>query len=128
IARDTPRIIQGQSKDPHRCFQAHASNPPTRMKDDARRYQPFRYHFTLTRLMSTANPALAEKMEALYIAQFKSRGPDGYNVLHGPPSASLAFYVMSRQRAGSTHMPPAVTVQDDDARATLAKPTQQLGI
>ncbi|EFJ53083.1 hypothetical protein VOLCADRAFT_115671 [Volvox carteri f. nagariensis] len=47
-------------------------------------------HFTLTRLMSTANPALADKMEALYIAQFKSRGPDGYNVLHRPPSASPA--------------------------------------
>ncbi|EFJ39940.1 hypothetical protein VOLCADRAFT_100338 [Volvox carteri f. nagariensis] len=68
------------------------------MKDDAHHYQPFRDHFTLTRLMSTANPALAQKMETLYIAQFKARGPSGYNVLHGPPSASPAFYMMSWQR------------------------------
>ncbi|EFJ47665.1 hypothetical protein VOLCADRAFT_91647 [Volvox carteri f. nagariensis] len=39
------------------------------------RFQPFRNHFNLTRLMSTANPALAHKMEAFYIAQFKARGP-----------------------------------------------------
>ncbi|EFJ39315.1 hypothetical protein VOLCADRAFT_101123 [Volvox carteri f. nagariensis] len=91
-----------------------------RMKDDARRYQPFRNHFTLTRLMSTANPALAHKMEAFYIAQFKARGPGGYNVLHGPPSASPAFYAMTQQRAGGAHTPTAVTVQDDDAPATLA--------
>ncbi|EFJ53078.1 hypothetical protein VOLCADRAFT_85989 [Volvox carteri f. nagariensis] len=113
-------VYVGQSRDPQRRFQAHARNPPSRMKDDAHRYQPFRDHFTLTRLMSTANPALAQKMEALYIAQFKARGPGGYNVLHGPPSASPAFYAMSRQRAGSTHTPTAVTVQDDDAPATLA--------
>ncbi|EFJ52721.1 hypothetical protein VOLCADRAFT_85992 [Volvox carteri f. nagariensis] len=113
-------VYVGQSRDPQRRFQAHARNPPSRMKDDARCYQPFRDHFTLTRLMSTANPALAQKMEALYIAQFKARGPGGYNVLHGPPSASPAFYAMSRQRAGSTHTPTAVTVQDDDAPATLA--------
>ncbi|EFJ50691.1 hypothetical protein VOLCADRAFT_88475 [Volvox carteri f. nagariensis] len=99
----------------------HTSAPArTWMKDDARRYQPFRDHFTLTRLMSTANPALAQKMEALYIAQFKARGPGGYNVLHGPPSASPAFSAMSRQHASSAHTPTAVTVQDDDASATLA--------
>ncbi|EFJ52483.1 hypothetical protein VOLCADRAFT_86626 [Volvox carteri f. nagariensis] len=114
------RVYVGQSRDPQRRFQAHARNPPSRMKDDARHYQPFRDHFTLTRLMSTANPALAQKMEALYIAQFKARGPGGYNVLRGPPSASPAFYMMSRRRAGSAHMPTAVTVQDDDAPATLA--------
>ncbi|EFJ41639.1 hypothetical protein VOLCADRAFT_98397 [Volvox carteri f. nagariensis] len=70
--------------------------------------------------LRTANPALAQKMEALYIAQFKARGPGGYNVLRGPPSASPVFYAMSRQRAGSAHTPTAVTVQDDDAPATLA--------
>ncbi|EFJ44221.1 hypothetical protein VOLCADRAFT_106543 [Volvox carteri f. nagariensis] len=74
----------------------------------------------LSYALRTANPALAQKMEALYIAQFKARGPGGYNVLRGPPSASPAFYAMSRQCAGSAHTPTAVTVQDDDAPATLA--------
>ncbi|EFJ41012.1 hypothetical protein VOLCADRAFT_99019 [Volvox carteri f. nagariensis] len=104
--------------DPHAS--APARTPPSRMKDDARRYQPFRNHFTLTRLMSTANPALAHKMEAFYIEQFKARGPGGYNVLRGPPSASPAFYAMTQRRAGSDHTPTAVTVQDDDTPATLA--------
>ncbi|EFJ40719.1 hypothetical protein VOLCADRAFT_99406 [Volvox carteri f. nagariensis] len=88
---------------------------------------PAKHHFTLTCLMSTANPALADKMEALYIAQFKSCGPDGYNVLRGPPSASPAFYTISRQRAGRAHTPPAGTVQHDGAPAALAQPTQQQG-
>ncbi|EFJ41411.1 hypothetical protein VOLCADRAFT_107728 [Volvox carteri f. nagariensis] len=119
----SPRTVYvGQSQDPQRRFQAHARNPPSRMKEDASRYQPFHDHFSLTRLMSTANPALAQRMEAFYIAQFKARGPGGYNVLCGPPSASPAFYAMRRQRAGSAHTPTAVTVQDndDDAPDTLA--------
>ncbi|EFJ41134.1 hypothetical protein VOLCADRAFT_107805 [Volvox carteri f. nagariensis] len=115
-------VYVGQSRDPQRRFQAHARNPPSRMKEDASRYQPFHDHFSLTRLMSTANPALAQRMEAFYIAQFKARGPGGYNVLCGPPSASPAFYVMRRRHAGSTHTPTTVTVtdDDDDAPATLA--------
>ncbi|EFJ50061.1 hypothetical protein VOLCADRAFT_89037 [Volvox carteri f. nagariensis] len=115
-------VYVGQSRDPQRRFQAHARNPPSRMKEDASRYQPFHDHFLLTRLMSTANPALAQRMEAFYIAQFKARGPGGYNVLCGPPSASPAFYAMRRRRAGSAHTPTAVTVtdDDDDAPATLA--------
>ncbi|EFJ52086.1 hypothetical protein VOLCADRAFT_103093 [Volvox carteri f. nagariensis] len=119
----SPRTVYvGQSRDPQRRFQAHARNPPSRMKEDASRYQPFHDHFSLTRLMSTANPALAQRMEAFYIAQFKARGPGGYNVLCGPPSASPAFYAMRRQRAGSAHTPTAVTAQDndDDAPDTLA--------
>ncbi|EFJ39970.1 hypothetical protein VOLCADRAFT_100293 [Volvox carteri f. nagariensis] len=122
LATTTPAKRPATSPaDPHASAPApHARNPPSRMKDDARRYQPFRNHFTLTRLMSTANPALAHKMEAFYIAQFKARGPGGYNVLHGPPSASPAFYAMTQQRAGGAHTPTAVTVQDDDAPATLA--------
>ncbi|EFJ45249.1 hypothetical protein VOLCADRAFT_94452 [Volvox carteri f. nagariensis] len=34
--------------------------------------------------------------------------------------AARAFYAMSQPRASSTHTPTAVTVQDDDAPATLA--------
>ncbi|EFJ49398.1 hypothetical protein VOLCADRAFT_89789 [Volvox carteri f. nagariensis] len=96
--RATFQVYVGQSRDPQRRFQAHARNPPSRMKDDACCYQPFRDHFTLTRLMSTANPALAQKMEALYIAQFKAQGPGGYNVLHRPSSASPAFYAMRHSK------------------------------
>ncbi|EFJ52242.1 hypothetical protein VOLCADRAFT_87210 [Volvox carteri f. nagariensis] len=54
---------------------------PSVMQDDVHLYQPFRDHFHLTCLMSTANPRLADKMEAFYIAQYNCLGPDGYNVL-----------------------------------------------
>ncbi|EFJ50219.1 hypothetical protein VOLCADRAFT_89125 [Volvox carteri f. nagariensis] len=81
-------------------------------QEDARRYQPFRDHFTLTCLMSTANPALADKMEALYIAQYKCQGPDGYNVLHGPPSAS-------QHRGGPRRRRPSHACQADTATGHL---------
>ncbi|EFJ42340.1 hypothetical protein VOLCADRAFT_97614 [Volvox carteri f. nagariensis] len=88
--------------------------------DDVRLYQPFRDHFHLTCLMSTANPRLTDKMEAFYIAQYNCLGPDGYNVLRGPPSASPTFYTMTQKRAGTAHTPAAAL--QETAQLTLTMP------
>ncbi|EFJ48779.1 hypothetical protein VOLCADRAFT_90615 [Volvox carteri f. nagariensis] len=85
------------------------------MKDDIHLYQPFQDHFTLTCLMSTANPRLADKMEAFYIAQYKCLWPDGYNVLHGPPSTSPTCYTGTACRRITRHRP---TDTYDAQRAT----------
>ncbi|EFJ48505.1 hypothetical protein VOLCADRAFT_104684 [Volvox carteri f. nagariensis] len=89
----------------------HTSAPAcTRMKDDTSCYQPFRDHFTLTSLMSTANPALAQKMEAFYIRHFKAQDR----------AATMCCTGRLLPAQHSTNTPTAITVQDDDAPATLA--------
>lgn len=75
------------------------------MKADVERYKPFRDHFLMLHLGTTATQADADCLETLCIATLDATGPMGYNTLKGPPRTTPAYYAMQASRAKRTLHP-----------------------
>lgn len=91
------RMYVGVSADPHKRFNAHARNPPYRMRRDAALHQPFRQYFELRIVESFACRHAAHLREARMIAKYGTRGRGGYNHLVGAPAFSQHFWVQHRR-------------------------------
>ena len=68
------------------------------MADDVAAHQPFTTHFSWHTLHVTTDKREANKMEARFIRQFKSRGPSGYNILRGASYNCKQFWAMMHAR------------------------------
>jgi hypothetical protein len=84
---------------PQARLRQHATNPPTRMREDVKAHHPFAAHFSMHLLMSCRTQTVTDRMEAFYIQQCQATGPQGYNVLKGAPRTCPALH--ARLAAGT---------------------------
>ena len=75
----------------------HARSPPLKMRKDAKIHQPFRNHFELQTVFTTARKYLTDRKEKQLIRMYQSQPNKSYDILRGRPSADPLYWIWRRK-------------------------------
>lgn len=92
------RVYVGQSQDALARFKAHAVNPPLRMKEDARQFQPFVDFFQLRVVEDNLTRREADLKEKELIRRHDATSDKGYNWCVGKPTACSRWWAVRRSK------------------------------
>lgn len=79
-----------------RRYGGHRRNPPSRMRHDARLYQPLHSNFLMTELDNTDSKHKADQLEYHYIRLHVTQASQGYNIAKQDPTHSRQFWYLHK--------------------------------
>ena len=79
-----------------RRYGEHRRNPPSRMRHDARLYQPLHSNVLMTELDNTDSKHKADQLEYHYIRLHVTQASQGYNIAKQDPTHSRQFWYLHK--------------------------------
>lgn len=86
----------GSTTNMRRRYGGHRRNPPSRMRHDARLYQPLHSNFLMTELDNTDSKHKADQLEYHYIRLHVTQASQGYNIAKQDPTHSRQFWYLHK--------------------------------